>query len=65
MSKAGIVYRALKLLKVRNNLISSGLPLPQKLTYRSIATNVGVLTDGLLPQKADELKTKVLMALLQ
>jgi hypothetical protein len=30
-----------------------------------IATNIGVLTDGPLPKKADEFKTAVLLKLLQ
>ncbi|MGE5106261.1 MAG: serine hydrolase domain-containing protein, partial [Sphingobacteriales bacterium] len=39
--------------------------IPSHKTYLFIATNVGVLTEGTLPAKADELKNAVLMTLLQ
>ena len=39
--------------------------IPSHKTYLFISTNVGVLTEGKLPKAADELKTQVLMALLQ
>lgn len=39
--------------------------IPSHKIYLFIATNIGVLTDGPLPKKADEFKTAVLLKLLQ
>jgi D-alanyl-D-alanine carboxypeptidase len=39
--------------------------IPSHKIYLFLATNIGVLTDGKLPAKADEFKTGILMALLQ
>jgi D-alanyl-D-alanine carboxypeptidase len=39
--------------------------IPSHKTYLFISTNLGVLVDGKLPEKADALKTEVLMTLLQ
>lgn len=39
--------------------------IPSHKIYLFLATNIGVLTDGKLPTKADEFKTAVLMTLLQ
>jgi D-alanyl-D-alanine carboxypeptidase len=39
--------------------------IPSHKTYLFLAANIGVLTDGPLPKKADEFKTAVLMTLLQ
>ncbi len=41
------------------------LYIPSHKLYMFIATNLGVLVEGDLPKQADELKTKVLTALLQ
>jgi D-alanyl-D-alanine carboxypeptidase len=39
--------------------------IPSHKTYLFLATNLGVLVDGKLSEKADNLKTEILMALLQ
>ena len=38
---------------------------PSHKTYLFIATNIGVLVDGTLSKKADDMKTEVLITLLQ